>query len=337
MQENLQEFSGEVSKEPLQFPAEQPEKRKFGLWVNIILFIATCITTTMGGVYWLGKDPYDISNFTLGLTYASLVILFLTFHEFGHYFAAKYHKVDVTLPYYIPMPMPELVNPFGTMGAVIKIKAIIKSRKALFDIGIAGPIAGFVVAVACMVYGLMTLPSINYLYAIHPEYVTGGIPELSGLTFSNTLIYVILKNILPLPPGSFIPPMNEIYHYPFLCAGWFGLFVTSLNLMPIGQLDGGHITYALLGGKHKIVARIFFGLLVVMSVIGILNMTEVINYQEFGSPMWIVWVILLYFLVKIDHPPFYDPEPLGIGRRLLGVFAFVMFICSFTPAPIKDF
>ncbi|MFI5211921.1 MAG: site-2 protease family protein, partial [Ignavibacteria bacterium] len=296
-----------------------------------------CITTTMGGVYWLGKDPYDISNFTLGLTYASLVILFLTVHEFGHYFAARYHKVDVTLPYYIPMPMPELVNPFGTMGAVIKIKAIIKSRKALFDIGIAGPIAGFVVAVACMVYGLMTLPSINYLYAIHPEYVTGGIPELSGLTFSNTLIYVILKNILPLPPGSFIPPMNEIYHYPFLCAGWFGLFVTSLNLMPIGQLDGGHITYALLGGKHKIVARIFFGLLVVMSVIGILNMTEVINYQEFGSPMWIVWVILLYFLVKIDHPPFYDPEPLGIGRRLLGVFAFVMFICSFTPAPIKDF
>jgi membrane-associated protease RseP (regulator of RpoE activity) len=164
-----------------------------------------------------------------------------------------------------------------------------------------------------------------------------GIPPVSGLTFSNTLIYTLLKGILPLPQNAFLPPMNEIYHYPFLCAGWFGLFVTSLNLMPIGQLDGGHITYALLGGKHKIVTRIFFGLLIAMSVIGILNYAEVINYQDLGSPMWIIWVILLFFLVKIDHPPFYDPVPLGIGRRILGIFAFIMFICSFTPAPVKDF
>lgn len=289
----------------------------------------------MAGVFWLGRDPYELNNLHLGVTYAFLVILFLTFHEFGHYFAAKYHKIDVTLPFYIPMP--GLLNPFGTMGAVIKIRDPIKTKKALFDIGIAGPIAGFVIAVGSLVYGLLTLPSIDYLYSIHPEYAINGIPPVSGLTFANTLIYTVLKNILPLPHNAFIPPMNEIYHYPFLCAGWFGLFVTSLNLMPIGQLDGGHITYALLGKYHKIVAWIFFGLLIVMSAIGVLNYLELTNMQDLGSPMWVIWVVLLFFLVKIEHPPFYDPQQLGIGRKLLGVFAFVMFICSFTPAPVKDF
>ena len=332
MQENIQPYG--LPQEDFQPPVEQKKKR-FGVWLNIVLFILSCLTTTMAGVYWLGKDPYEISNLHLGVTYAFLIILFLTFHEFGHYFAARYHKIDVTLPYYIPMP--GLLNPFGTMGAVIRIRDPIKSKKALFDIGIAGPIAGFVISVITVIYGLMTLPSVDYLYSIHPEYVFGGIPPVSGLTFSNTLIYVILKNVLPIPNNAFIPPMNEIYHYPFLCAGWFGLFVTSLNLMPIGQLDGGHITYALLGGKHKYVTRFFFGLLILMSVIGILNYSEIINFQELGSPMWVIWVVLLYFLVKIDHPPFYDPQPLGMGRKLLGIFAFIMFICSFTPAPIKDF
>lgn len=339
MQENIPNFGNP------QQPGEQnwdknynfiPLKKKtIGPWLYIIMFLATCVTTTMGGVYWLGKDPYDISNFHLGITYAALVIMFLSFHEFGHYFAARIHKIDTTLPFYIPMP--EMLNPFGTMGAVIRIRDPIKTKKALFDIGIAGPIAGFVVAVASIIYGLLTLPSIDYLYAIHPEYVTGGIPPVSGLTFSNTLIYSVLKAILPLPQNAFIPPMNEIYHYPFLCAGWFGLFVTSLNLMPIGQLDGGHIIYALLGNKHKIVTRIFFGLLVIMSVIGIMNYMEVINYPDLGSPMWVIWVVLLFFVIKIDHPPFYDQGKLGIGRKMLGVFAFIMFISSFTPAPIKDF
>lgn len=333
MQDNLQQFN--EFRENVQFSHPVKKKKKFGIWVNIVLFILTCGTAVMAGVFWLGKDPYELTNLHFGITYAFLIILFLSFHEFGHYFAAKYHKIDVTLPFYIPMPV--MLNPFGTMGAVIKIRDPIKTKKALFDIGIAGPIAGFVIATGCLIYGLVTLPSINYLYSIHPEYAVNGIPPVSGLTFANTLIYVVLKNILPLPHDAFIPPMNEIYHYPFLCAGWFGLFVTSLNLMPIGQLDGGHITYALLGKHHKIVARFFFGLLVVMSVIGILNYAEVTNYQDLGSPMWVIWVVLLFFLVKIDHPPFYDPQQLGIGRKLLGVFAFFMFICSFTPAPVKDF
>ena len=335
MQENSQYYQFQTPQfEPVQ---KITKKKKLGPWLYIIMFMATCITTVMGGVYWMGRDPYDISNFHLGITYASLVILFLTFHEFGHYFAAKYHKIDTTLPLYIPMPMPDLLNPFGTMGAVIRIRDPIKTRKALFDIGIAGPIAGFVVSVAALIYGLLTLPSIDYLYSIHPEYVSGGLPPVNGITFANTLLYSILSKVLPLPQNAFLPPMNEIYHYPFLCAGWFGLFVTSLNLMPIGQLDGGHITYALLGSKHKIVARFFFGLLIIMSAIGGLNELGWTNWYDYGSLMWVVWVVLLLFLIKIDHPPIYDAEPIGTPRKLLGVFALIMFLCSFTPSPINVF
>lgn len=332
MQENTQ-YSN--FKEPqLENYIQKTKKKKFGIWINITLFILTCITVTFAGVYWLGKDPYEISNFHLGVTYAVLIILFLSFHEFGHYFAAKYHKVDVTLPFYIPMPFPDLLNPFGTMGAVIRIREPIKSRKALFDIGIAGPIAGFIIASGSIIYGLLTLPAVEYLYNIHPEYAVTGIPPESGLTFANTLLYSLLKNILPLPVNSFIPPMNEIYHYPFLCAGWFGLFVTSLNLMPVGQLDGGHISYALLGNSHKVIAKIFFILLAVMSLIGLSNELGYTNLIHYGSLMWAVWVILILFVIKIQHPPINDMQELGIGRKLLGVFALFMFVCSFTPAPI---
>jgi len=315
---------------------EEPKKGKgFSIWVNIILFILTFFTTTAAGVFWLGKNPYELGNFRFGITYSFLILLFLSFHEFGHYFAARFHKVNVTLPFYIPFPMVE--GSFGTMGAVIRIKDHIKSRKALFDIGIAGPIAGYVIAAGTLVYGLINLPSIDYLYNIHPEYAISEIPPESGLTFSNTLLYEFLKNFIPLPRDGFLPPMNEIYHYPFLCAGWFGLFVTSLNLMPIGQLDGGHIIYALFGTRHKIIARIFFVLIAIITSIGALNYFQITNYPDYGSLMWLIWLILILLVIKIDHPPFYDPEPIGIGRKILGVFAFLMFISSFTPAPFKDF
>jgi membrane-associated protease RseP (regulator of RpoE activity) len=322
-QHEEERFGGEIRK----------LKKPFSVWVNVVLFIATIITTTLAGVFWVGKDPYDLGNFSIGLTYSFLILLFLTFHEFGHYFAARFHKVKVTLPFYIPFPFVE--GNFGTMGAVIRIKDHIRSKKALFDIGIAGPIAGYVVAAGTLVYGLMNLPGIDYLYSVHPEYALTGIPS-GGLTFSDTLLYYLLKKIIPIPANGFLPPMNEIYHYPYLCAGWFGLFVTSLNLMPIGQLDGGHITYALLGSKHRIIARVFFVLLGFMTVIGLLNYFGLANYPDFGSIMWGIWLLLILFVIKIDHPPFHDPQDLGTGRKLLGLFALWMFISSFIPAPVKD-
>jgi membrane-associated protease RseP (regulator of RpoE activity) len=321
-----------------QTEAVQPEVRKrkpISPWVNLILFIVTFFTTSAAGVFWIGRNPYELENFHYGLTYSFLILLFLTFHEFGHYFAAKYHKVSVTLPFYIPFPVPE--GSFGTMGAVIRIKEHIKSRKALFDIGIAGPIAGYIIAIGTLIYGLLTLPPVEYLYSIHPEYATSGIPIGEGLTFSNTLLLDVLKKIVPIPPNSFLPPMSEIYHYPFLCAGWFGLLVTALNLMPIGQLDGGHITYALIGKWHKIIARVFFLVMFVITGIGALNYFEITNLPDYGSLMWLVWILLLLFVIKIDHPPFYDPEPIGAGRKLLGVAAFLIFVSSFAPVPFKNF
>jgi membrane-associated protease RseP (regulator of RpoE activity) len=314
---------------------QEPKKKKgLGVWLNILLFFLTFITTTMAGAAWLNRDPFDLSSFTLGLTYSILILTFLTFHEFGHYFAAKIHKVDVTLPYYIPFPL--LLNPFGTMGAVIRMKQPVVSRKALFDIGIAGPVAGFIASFAMLVYGMTHLPPFEYIYNIHPEYAMTGVPT-SGFSFGPNLLYITLAKLLTSSPDVFLPPMNEMYHYPFLCVGWFGLLVTALNLLPVGQLDGGHIIYALFRGKSKYIARTFFGIILGMGLIGLLPFIGVEVFTEYGLLNWLVWAVLIFFVIKIDHPPFYDPEPIGTARKLWGVFALFMFISSFTIAPFTNF
>ncbi|HEY5124139.1 MAG TPA: site-2 protease family protein [Ignavibacteria bacterium] len=312
---------------------EQKKKRKFGFLLNILLFILTFFSTSLAGVAWLNQNPYALENFTLGLQYAILLLAIITFHEFGHYFAAKYHKIDVTLPYYIPFPFLFL-NPFGTMGAVIKMKSPAQTRKSLFDVGIAGPIAGWVVSMIILLYGYLSLPNIDYLFKIHPEYITNGIPT-TGLTFGNNLIFLIFEKIF-YTSKVFIPPMNEVYHYPFLCAGWFGLLITSLNMMPVGQLDGGHISYTMFGTNHKIIAHIVFYLLVVFGLLGLLPFLN-INF-ELGSVNWLVWAILIYFVIKIEHPPICTDmeQPLGRTRFILGWFSFFIFITSFCPIPISE-
>ena len=315
--------------------SETPKKKKgFGIWFNIVLFTATVITTIMAGVGWLNRDPFEISNFSLGITYAVLILTFLTFHEFGHYFAAKIHKVKVTLPFYIPFPM--ILNPFGTMGAVIRIKDQIKSRKALFDIGIAGPVSGFIIAAGMLIWGMTHLPPFEYIYNIHPEYLSTGVPT-NGFSFGPNLIYLLFAEIFTSSPDVFLPPMNEMYHYPFLCVGWFGLLVTALNLLPVGQLDGGHIVYALFKGKSKYVARVFFGIILALGLLGLLPYIGINIFSRYGLLNWLVWAVLIFFVIRIDHPPFYDPEPLGTGRKLWGLFALFMFVTSFTPAPFSDF
>jgi len=318
----------------------QPEKKGSPVFVNIILFILTFVSTTFAGAAWVGKDPFELKNFKYGLTYSILILIFLSCHEFGHYFAAKIHKVKVTLPFYIPFPLLFL-NPFGTMGAVIRMKSPAPSRKALFDIGIAGPVAGFIAAVAMLIYGMTHLPPFDYIYTIHPEYITTGIPLSGSLSFGQTLIFWGLTKILTASPDVFMPPMSEVYHYPFLCVGWFGLLVTSLNLLPVGQLDGGHITYALFGSKHKIIARVFFIIMLAMGLFGLVQelLSWLLNIQilpKYGFINWLVWSILIFFVIKVDHPPLYDPEPIGLKRKLWGLFGLFMFICSFTPSPINN-
>jgi len=302
--------------------------------INIILFILTFLSVTLGGVFWSNQDPYQLENFRAGLLYAVLIMSVISAHEFGHYFAARYHKIPVTLPYFIPFPFLFL-NPFGTMGAVIKMKVKNQSRKSLFDIGVAGPIAGWVVSIILIVIGLMTLPSIDFIYNLHPEYKSTGIP-LSGFTFGNNIVFLIIEKFIPSSQHHFIPPMNEVYHYPFLCAGWFGMLITALNMMPVGQLDGGHISYTMFGDKHKYIAYAVFGMLVFFGLTGLLPLLN-INFIP-GSTNWIVWALLIFFVIKIKHPPicYGFEEPLGLKRTILGWFSFIIFAVSFCPIPIAE-
>lgn len=327
-------LSGEQESVPYTDFENPSEKIKSGILINIVLFLLTIFTTTIAGVGWANKDPYDLNNFSNGLTYSILMLLVISTHEFGHYFAARIHKVPVTLPFYLPFPFLFL-NPFGTMGAVIRMKARYYSRKALLDIGAAGPIAGWITSVIILIIGFINLPPLNYLYEIHPEYKSTGIP-LSGFTFGYNILFIAFEKIFASSPGVFMPPMNEIYHYPFLCVGWFGLLITSLNMLPIGQLDGGHISYAMFGDKHKYVAYLIFALLLIFGIIGLLPLIGVNNNS--GSINWLVWALLIFFVIKIKHPPTYHESeaPLDSGRMLIGWFTFFIFIVSFCPVPVFE-
>ncbi len=315
-------------------PARDEVKKGFGIWLNLLLFLLTFFTTTVAGVFWANQDYTNLDNLHHGITYSILIMLVITAHEFGHYIAARIHKVPVTLPYYIPFPFISL-NPFGTMGAVIRMKSMTYSRKALLDIGAAGPIAGWVVSLIILAFGFITLPPINYLYNLHPEYATSGIPT-SGFTFGYNLVFLTLERLFVNTSASFMPPMNEVYHYPFLCVGWFGLLITSLNMMPVGQLDGGHISYAMFGEKHKYIAYGIFALLVIFGLLGLLPLLGVnINIGSFN---WLVWALLIFFVIKIKHPETVTEldKPLGTGRMLTGWFTFFIFVVSFCPVPVFE-
>jgi hypothetical protein len=329
--------------------------KKTPVFVHVLLFIATFASAMMAGTAWIGQNPLEITNWLYGFTYAALLMAFLTAHEFGHYIAARIHKVDATLPYFIPLPIP-FASMFGTLGAYIRTRGMIPNRKALFDIGVAGPIAGFIVCLAILIIGLITLPSAEYLYSIHPEYRVYGtqIPEW-GIYFGDTLLLPFLAKIFA-PQGAFLPPLNEIYHYPFLCVGWFGMFVTSLNLLPMGQLDGGHIIYAMFGEQQRRISRIAWWLMLslglgsflgwfyeqivvespneiytaiqMMVVPGLLWLKMHAGWVYNGWSGWIFWAIITRFFMKLNHPEI-KGENLGIGRMLVGWAAIIIFILTF--------
>lgn len=329
------------------------------LAVFVLLFAATFVTCMISGTNWAGKNFFEVSNWYYGVEYAILILFFLTAHEFGHYIAAAIHKVDATLPYYIPFPFTFTIN-FGTFGAVIRTRAPIPSRKALFDIGVAGPIAGFLVCLFYLLYGFITLPSIDFLYSIHPEYLIkygGSIPN-AGLYFGDTILYSLLKYIFA-DASKFIPPMNEMYHYPFLNVGWFGLFVTSLNMLPLGQLDGGHAVYAMFGKKvHNFISDNIFRILLIIGIFAALGnlhlfflmendngyfiaakevLMPVLDFIHLNAPFlykgwagWLIWALLSKFFLKLHHPPVNDETELNTGRKILGYFTFVILFLSFS-------
>jgi hypothetical protein len=228
----------------------------------------------------------------------------------------------------------------------------------MFDIGAWGPLPGFFVSLGLLIYGLLTLPPIDFIYQLHPEYLTdfkGVIPD-SGLHFGDTILYIVLAKIFANPSG-FLPPMNEIYHYPYLCVGWFGLFVTTLNMLPIGQLDGGHIVYSMFGKLHSRIARIAWWIIFSLGIVSMVGVVYDLLNQEFEYPAflfiknllypgldyvntnypwvmgiwegWFVWALVMRFILKIEHPPIYDYAPLSPARRRLGWATLIILMLSF--------
>jgi membrane-associated protease RseP (regulator of RpoE activity) len=311
------------------------------LWLHILLFIVTYFTTTVAGVHWRLPDPndwFDLSNLSYGFTYATCVMLFISSHEFGHFIAARIHGVDATLPYYIPYP-PSYSISFGTLGALIRTRSRVPSNKVMFDIGVAGPIAGFIICLILLAIGFATLPGIEYLQQIHPGYP--DIPHGHGgdLIFGKTLLWTAMEKIFA--NHGYLPPMSEVYHYPLLCAGWFGLFVTALNLLPVGQLDGGHLTYTLFGRNiHRRLGQITAVLLFAISLPDV-----IISYFDSapswlqslaipGGQMWFLWALITTFVIRFRHPPTEDESPLDPRRKLIAYLTIGILIVSFTPTPL---
>lgn len=328
--------------------------------IHIGLITATLATCTMAGTAWAMKNPMEIANWASGLSYAILAMSFLLAHEYGHYLAAMRHGIASSLPYLIPVP-PTLM-PFGTFGAVIRTRSPMMTRNELFDVGVSGPLAGFAACLVILITGFMTLPPEDYLMSIHPEYAVTGIPT-GGLTFDNTLLFELLRQIFA--DRAFVPPMNEIYHYPFLCVGWFGLFVTSLNMLPFGQLDGGHVLYALIGKRQHTIARFLWWSMFALAILWLIGMIHQLLMTtadgdatawmlwlkhsidpsiagaidrfpwlfQLGD-VWVFWLVMIRFVIKIDHPVVPSEEPLSRGRTILGWTAMIVLLLCFAPRAV---
>ena len=284
-------------------------------WRHILLFLLTVATTTLVGAEHFrafsidfgarGAAPVSWGTILNGFWYSASILAILGAHEFGHYYACRYYRVDASLPYFLPAPLPLT----GTLGAFIRIRQTIPGKRELFDIGIAGPIAGFLVAVPVLLVGM----SLSRVAPLPPN--TSGFVELGEPLLFKAIAYLFYGT----PPEGY-----SINMHPMAFAAWFGLLATALNLFPIGQLDGGHISYAVLGR-----ASTFVTLITVAALIGL----------TFVSSSWLVWTVLtVVMLVTFGprHPKTIDEDiPLDRPRLWLAVAAAVMFIVCFTPAPIE--
>jgi len=270
---------------------------------HLVLFFLTIISTLIAGSIMQGGNP--LSNpvdIIWGIPFSMTLMLILGCHEFGHYYYAVKHKVDATLPYFLPAP-PYLFI-IGTFGAFIKIKSPIYKKDALLQIGAAGPIAGFIIAVPALIIGLL----LSDVIAINDQY--------KGIILGDSLLMKIFTYII-------FPDLSDGYDillHPIAFAGWIGLLVTMLNLLPIGQLDGGHIAYAMLGNKQGLVGWIALGALFPLS---------------FLSLNWLVWGLLIFLLMRsAKHPPIQDIlTPLSKKNKYIGYLCLLIFILCFIPTP----
>ena len=299
---------------PLEYIWQPPPKFRDRVWLHVLLFALTLVTTTLAGEghYLSFATDFGVRRLSLsegqllirGLWYSATILAILGCHELGHYFACRYYDVDASLPFFLPVPFAFT----GTLGAVIRIKEPIPSKRMLFDIGIAGPIAGFLVAVPALFIGLW----MSHL-AVFPSGV-------EGFELGEPLLFKLASwMVLGTPPEGY-----TVNLHPMAFAAWFGMLATALNLFPIGQLDGGHISYAVLGRKSSTVT------LVMVACAGVLT---------YVSTSWLVWTVLallMLFRFGRHHPRTFDEDvPLDSLRLRLALLAVVMFVLCFTAAPIE--
>lgn len=276
--------------------------RKISL-VHVILFIATFSTTLAAGALQAGvnifKEPGRILE---GLPFAATLMTILLVHELSHYITSKKHLTEATLPYFIPAP-----SIIGTFGAFIKMKSPIITRKALIDIGASGPIAGFIVSISASIIGL-SMSKVTPLQTIE---------SMQAISLGDSLLFSYLSRLtLGVTPDEY-----DILLHPVAFAGWIGLFITFLNLMPIGQLDGGHIAYAIFEQRHKQISLAFVLLLMLLGL--------------FFWEGWAIWSILMLIL-GIKHPPVtYWEIPLDPRRKFISVLCLIILIITFIPSPFK--
>jgi membrane-associated protease RseP (regulator of RpoE activity) len=300
----------EVESEKPSEEAEEEEESTFSRWtLPLLLFALTVFTTLWAGAYqaysgtirgpvaFLREHPEMLPK---GIPFAGTLLFILLTHEFGHFLLSKIHRVPASLPLFIPGP-PHFI---GTFGAIIRMRGPILNRRALFDIGVAGPLAGFAVAVLALIVGL-------YLSTVVDRTSTFGL-QLGEPLLLKFMAWMIIG---PLPVQA------DVLLHPIAFAAWFGLFVTSLNLIPIGQLDGGHVAYALWGNRQRTMAFAVIPMLILLGFV--------------GWPGWFIWAFMAG-VWGLAHPPVVDPHiPLGRGRILVGWIAFAVFVLTFAPVPFS--
>ena len=293
-------------------PVAAPAPRRRRAWVNLALFVATVASTTLVGAshYQAFASDYETTLtapfvFWRGLWYSATILAILGAHEFGHYYACRYYRVDASLPYFLPVPPPFFT---GTLGAVIRIRQQIPTKPILFDIGVAGPIAGFVVAVPALFFGLSLSNVLPF-----PE-------NVPGLSLGEPPLFRLAAWMI----WGTAPDGYSLNLHPVALAAWFGLLVTALNLFPIGQLDGGHIAYAAFGARSTLVTMVAASTVILLT---------------FYSSSWIAWAgLTVFMLLKFGprHPRTLDHHiPLDRRRILVAIGALVIFVLCFTPAPIE--
>jgi membrane-associated protease RseP (regulator of RpoE activity) len=268
-----------------------------------LLFVTTVLTTTIAGSLLAGANPFaGFAGFLAGLPFSVSLLAILGAHEMAHYLTSRRHGVKATWPLFIPAPFP----PVGTFGALIRIKSIIPDRRVLLEIGVAGPVAGFLVALPLAAAGLA---------ASQVEIVEAAGPGSGdGLYLGTSLVFLLLEKAVlgPLPENA------QLYLHPVAFAAWFGFFVTAMNLVPVGQLDGGHVLYAVFGRRQRQVARVLLFLFIPLG---------------FFWPGWLFWGALLCFM-GFGHPPLLDDEKrLGMKQKILAWIALAVLVLTFTPAP----